>query len=669
MAELTIYRGENELVKVSIDEGAVRESFFMGDDSIKVPFHYHSPIDFLPYDYILHRGRRYSIKGNDMPKRVERGKRLFQYEANFKAPEYRFNDLPLTHLGESKFSDFLTPETGLQLIMDCMAAIDAGWDFEAEHVADPLMLHFDNISCRQAITQIAEAFEMEYLFDGNTIHMAKKVGGVLEEHTFSQGKGNGLYELTEMPMPDVPFATRFYGFGGSQNIPPGYRGGKTHIVMTGEYVEANVDLYGHVVQNVYFDDIFPTREATLTNVISPLIFQDSTIDFDLNEQEIEGAKIVFTSGELGGHEFEIASYEHSTKTIRINEKEEANGYVLPNDTFQALAGDKYKFIGIIMPETYITDAENRVAARTAQYAAEHSHPTVGFELLLDELHVRHSNLVGQIKVGTSLHVVSQKLNVDRNLRVTELSYPIINPSKITAKIADTVNYTLAEKLIRGQAGNSAQLGNVERTQEEQARLLAKRSKAQFITLHGDQIFTYGNDIHKTVDKEFVTLAAMEHNFTGKPEDRKWEYYNGAAWVAVPNSFNMLEIEVRHDSAMWRGENSLSIRYSVKKLFDQTTLVKLYSGSGELTVVVRSDYGDIFFNGNIDTWLRANVYYGGEIITDTIHETGFQWTRKSGDPDADEIWNFHEGKDRKEVHIDEDDVIRKAVFECEVTLNL
>ncbi len=669
MAELSIYRGENELVKVSIDESVVRESFFMGDDRIKAPFSYHSPIDFLPYDYILHDGRKYSIKGNDIPKRVERGKRLFQYEANFKAPEYRLNDLPLTYLGESKFSFFGTPQTLLQLLVDCMATIDAGWDFETEHVADPLMLHFDNISCRRAVTQIAEAFEMEYLFEGNTIHMAKKVGGVLEGHTFSYGKGNGLYELTEMPMPDVPFATRFYGFGGSENIPANYRGGKKHIVMTGEYIDANVNLYGYVVQNVYFEDIIPTREAMITNVVAPLIFQDSTIDFDLNEQEIEGAKIVFTSGELGGKDFEIASYEHSTKTIRINQKEEANGYVLPNETFEVKAGDKYKFIGIVMPETYITDAENRVAERTEEYASEHSHPTVGFELLLDELHVRRSNLVGQIKVGTSLHVVSQKLNVDRNLRVTELSYPIINPSKITAKIADTVNYTLAEKLIRGVAENSNQLGNVERTQEEQARLLSKRTKAQFITLHGDQIFTYGNDINKTVDREFVTLTAMEHNFIGKPEDRKWEYYNGAAWVTVPNSFNTLSIEVRHDSPMWNGENSLSIRYSVKDLFDQTTLVKLYSGSGELTVVVTSDYGDIFFNGNIDTWLRASVFYGGDNITDTIPETGFQWTRKSADTEADEIWDFHEGKDKKEVHIDETDVIRKAVFECEVTINL
>jgi len=667
MADLKIYRGEDILVTISIEkvDDAVRECYLMGDDVINVSFDHYEPIDFLPYDYILHNNRKYSIKGNDIPSRTESGERLFSYEANFKAPEYRFNDMPF------RYSSFFgTPQTILQLIVDSMAVIDNGWDYEAEFVADGKLIDFQKVNCRQAITILAEAFDMEYAFDGNTIKMAKKVGSVLEGQTFSQGKGNGLYELTEISMPDIPFATRFYGFGGSKNIPASYREGQTNIVMTGEYIDKNIDLYGLIVHDEYFEDIFPTRESTLTAVVAPTVFRDDTIDFDLNDQIVEGAKIVFTSGDLALYDgFEIASYDHSTKTIRINELEEENGNKVPNSSFKAIAGDKYKLIGIIMPDTYITAAENKVADAMAEYAEKHSHPTVGFELALDELHVRRENLVGKIKVGTSIHVVSEKLNVDRNLRVTEMSYPIFNPSKITAKIGDTINYTLAEKLVRGQAKNNAQIGNVERTQEEQARLLAKRTKAQFVTLTGEQVFVYGNDINKTVDKEFATLVAMEHNFTGKPEDRIWEYYNGAAWIQVVNSFNTLELEVPHNSPMWAGEDSLTIRYRVGDLYDQITLVKLYSGSGELTVVVTSDYGDIFFNGNIDTWLRANVYFGGENITSTIPVTGFQWTRKSADPSADEVWNFHEGKDKKEVHIDETDVVKKAVFECEVTVNI
>lgn len=668
MAELTIYRGEGEFVTVSInrEDNAIRRAYLMGDDVISVSFDHPEALDFLPWDYIRHNNRKYSIQGNDIPKRSERGVGLFVYEINFKAPEYRFNNMPFRY-----DSFYGTPETILQLIVNEMAAVDNGWNYEAEFVADAKLVQFQRGNCRQAITALAEAFEMEYAFEGNTVKMAKKVGNVLEGFTFSQGRGNGLYELTETPMPDIPFATRWFGFGGSKNIPVNYKGGdQPNIVMTGEYIDSNIDLYGLIIDDKYFEDIYPTRESSLTSVVAPLVFKDSTIDFDLNDQKIEGGKIVFTSGDLAAFEgFEISSYDHATKTIKINELEEENGSKVPNNVYKAIAGDKYKFVGIVMPESYITEAENKVAAAMVDWVAEHSHPTVGFDLALDELHVRRENLAGKIKVGTSLHVISEKLSVDRNLRVTEMSYPILNPSKITAKIGDTINYTLAEKLIRGQAKNNAQIGNVERTQEEQARLLAKRTKAQFVTLTGEQVFVYGNDINKTVDKEFVTLVAMEHNFEAKPEDRIWEYYNGAAWIQVPNSFNTLELQVAHNSPMWNGEDSLTIRYRVGDLYDQITLVKLYSGSGELTVVVTSDYGDIFFNGNIDTWLRANVYFGGENITASIPVTGFQWTRKSADPPADEIWNFHEGKDKKEVHIDETDVVKKAVFECEVTVNI
>src|SRR5690606_8184779 len=331
--------------------------------------------------------------------------------------------------------------------------------------------------------------------------------------------------------PDSPFATRFYGFGGSENLPLDYKSGRKNLVMTGNYVERNVNLYGLIVQNIYFEDVIPTRLGTLTSVSADfLTLTDSSFDFDLNDQQIEGAKIVFMSGELGGQEFEIASYNHDTKAMRINRLEETEGYFLPNETFSPKAGDKYKLVGIIMPQSYVTAAENKVAEKTEEYAEKYSHPSVGFELELDELELRRRGLVGALNVGTWIHVVSTKLNVNRFLRITELSYPIANPSKVTAKIADVVSYTLAEKIIRDVAVNKITLGNVERTQNEQNKLIAKRTNAQFITLTGDQVFTYSDDITKVVDKESITLTAAEYNFVGKPEERKWQYFYNNAWV-------------------------------------------------------------------------------------------------------------------------------------------
>lgn len=672
MAKLKIYRDNTELVEVNIGDDTIRESYFMGDDRVRVSFSYPEIIDFLPYDYINHNGKKYSIKGNEMPTRKEYGKNRFDYDIVFKSPEYRMHDMPLSHLGESKFDYFGTPSEILELVIDCMSVIDDGFVLEIDEPVDiePLHIYFDNVTCRQAVTQICELFALEYNFDGHVLYVGKSVGNRLEGFTFSQGKGNGLYTLTEVSVPDSPFATRFYGFGGSENLPLDYKEGRKNLVMTGSYVERNVNLYGLIVQNVYFEDVVPTRIGTLTSVSADfLTLTDSSLDFDLNDQQIEGAKIVFTSGELGGQEFEIASYNHATKAMRINRIEETEGYFLPNETFSPKAGDKYKLIGIIMPESYITAAENKVAEKTIEYAEKHSHPSVGFELELDELELRRRGLVGALNVGTWIHVVSTKLNVNRFLRITELSYPIANPSKVTAKIADVVSYTLAEKIIRDVAVNKITLGNVERTQNEQNKLIAKRTNAQFITLTGDQVFTYSDDITKVVDKESISLTAAEYNFVGKPEERKWQYFYNNAWVDIPGTFNTLTFTLQHQSAIWHGLDSVLIRYSVGDKYDQMTIIKVYSGVGELKVVVISDYGDIFMNGNIDTTLRAYAYWGGEMINEQLPENAFQWYRISNDRNADELWNFHEGKDKKEVHIDETDVYKKAVFECEVTINL
>lgn len=672
MATLKIYRDNTELVEVNIGDDTIRESYFMGDDRVRVSFSYPEIIDFLPYDYIIHNGKIYSIKGNEMPSRKEYGKRRFDYDIVFKSPEYRMHDMPLSHLGESKFDYFGTPSQILQLVIDCMSIIDDGFVLEIDEPADiePLHIYFDNVTCRQAVTQACELFGLEYNFDGHVLYVGKSVGNRLEGFTFSQGKGNGLYTLTEVSVPDSPFATRFYGFGGSENLPLDYKSGRKNLVMIGEFVERNIDLYGLIVQNVYFDDIFPTRTGALTAVSSDfLTLTDTSIDFDLNDQQIEGAKIVFTTGELGGQEFEIASYDHASKAMRINRLEESEGYFLPNATFSPKVGDKYKLVGIIMPESYIIAAENKVAEKTIEYAEKHSHPSVGFELELDELELRRRGLVGQLNVGTWIHVVSTKLSVDRYLRITELSYPLANPSKITAKIADVVSYTLAEKIIRDVAVNKITLGNVERTQNEQNKLIAKRTNAQFITLTGDQVFTYSDDITKVVDKESITLTAAEYNFVGKPEERKWQYFYNNAWIDIPGTFNTLTFTLHHQSAIWHGQDSVIIRYSVGEKYDQMTIIKVYSGVGELKVVVMSDYGDIFMNGNIDTTLRAYAYWGGEMINEELPDNAFQWYRISNDRNADELWNFHEGKDKKEVDIDETDVYKKAVFECEVSINI
>lgn len=82
------------------------------------------------------------------------------------------------------------------------------------------------------------------------------------------------------------------------------------------------------------------------------------------------------------------------------------------------------------------------------------------------------------------------------------------------------------------------------------------------------------------------------------------------------------------------------------------------------VEVISTNGIIFKSGQISTTLIAKVYKGPEEITDDIPSARFNWIRVGANGEADEVWN-EQHKGMKQVEIDQDDVIQRATFLCEV----
>ena len=86
-------------------------------------------------------------------------------------------------------------------------------------------------------------------------------------------------------------------------------------------------------------------------------------------------------------------------------------------------------------------------------------------------------------------------------------------------------------------------------------------------------------------------------------------------------------------------------------------VHVYTMSGNLTL-----------NGNINETLYAEVWRGSENITDTIMDSLYSWERISTDPTGDAVWNkLHEGVG-KSIVIGNADVVRKAMFVCNVVVN-
>jgi len=178
---------------------------------------------------------------------------------------------------------------------------------------------------------------------------------------------------------------------------------------------------------------------------------DSSLDFDLNGQRIEGteAKIVFKSGSLNGQEFTILSYNPTSKTIRYKANEDSNGNVSPFGTMVAEVGDLYTLIGIRMPESYVTAALSELEAKRLEYLNANKVPRVVYELDTDILWLKRQNT--ELHEGDIVHVVDEKIGLDDNIRVTAVSYPAMFPvlaqgMKFTAEMGNEVTYTRIQKV-------------------------------------------------------------------------------------------------------------------------------------------------------------------------------------------------------------------------------
>ena len=85
------------------------------------------------------------------------------------------------------------------------------------------------------------------------------------------------------------------------------------------------------------------------------------------------------------------------------------------------------------------------------------------------------------------------------------------------------------------------------------------------------------------------------------------------------------------------------------------------------VVIESNNGNIFKNGDISCTLSCRVYSWDDEITDDINAANFTWTRKSKNAADDAQWNANHSGGAKTLTITSADVYGRSVFYCQVTL--
>lgn len=444
-----IIKGVETTVCRVADSNASVVNEIMGREEITVNTTVESPLPVEVGDYVRLDGTVYTL--NREPDFEKTSDVEYHYNLLFESPLYRLLDKLFTNplTGVSKFSVARTLAEFVRFITENMNKIDSGWAVSKDIPAsEPKNLSFEAASCRDVLNMLSGEFSAEYFLDGKIICFKERI----ENKTnlvFEQGKGKGLYSISQEPVDSENTVTRIYPYGSTQNMLPGKGDVNGRLFLPEGYLE-NFSEYNKVVEKeVEFNDVYPRFTGVVDTVSGQdnLVLKCASVNFDVAAQAIGGVpvKINFLSGNLMGESFEFG-WDNPTKTITLKLKEDENAQadkdgkkpLIPHALKKVVAGDSFNFTDLKMPETpYLTSAIAELRAKATDWLAYYSRSRVKFTLQVDHRYLRGKRV---LRAGDLITIRFPETGVDKLLRIVSTER-----SLSTGKITCTVSNYLDEK--------------------------------------------------------------------------------------------------------------------------------------------------------------------------------------------------------------------------------
>ena len=445
----------------------------LGADTVAITVKSATPLTFHLGDQIDVYGKTYTL--NQLPGIKKTGNRNFEYTLTFEGVQYELIDVQFL-LPDDTVLDSFTGDLKdfLGILIGNLTRVYPGKWVLGVYPANTeyKTLTYTEKNCLEVLQDLCEQYSTEFeITQANGVRTLNiKTAGVNFPYTFRYGRTGGLYELTRQNINSKNVVTRLYVYGGSSNLGDKYR--YTRLCLPGKaknasYIEdaAAIAAYGLKENTKIFDDIRPERYGEVTAAGSAYYaFKDATMNFDLNEKDSAGntkwlidgatAKVKFTTGNLAGYEFDIHKYDHATKEIQVVPFTDENGMKFPSETsaaFQFGVGDKYFFTDINLPDTYKTDAENKLLAEGNKAITEYSQPQVQYGLSIDENFIRQFagelTVVNLFAVGDYIPVEDEDIGVNKSVRITAFTRDLLREYKYNITLGDSVTKTTITRVI------------------------------------------------------------------------------------------------------------------------------------------------------------------------------------------------------------------------------
>lgn len=477
--DLRIYHpdGTNEVIeslaKSTHVESANQQIDGQNSDVVNLQIRSAVPVDYQIGSYIDVYGRRYWLNKKGTIRKSSESDFLctFKMEGvqNQLARSSYDPNLDPTHTGANLRVESLTADLKRfmeVLIMSSQEATPGLFTLGTilQNTETKTISFADSDSCLSVLQRLCQEYDTFFTFtpssDGSSYAINIGQEGVEFPFTFKYGVGRGIYDLTRDNVDDGNIINRLKVRGSTRNIISS-KYGDTCLLLpntqrSSSYVEdqASIAKYGMWVGTKVFDDVYPHRTGTITALGSDVFtFVDSGMDFDLMATDKDGnslyllngesAKIHFNSGQLAGMEFDVISYEHSSKKFVIKAVDDETGFRIPNAStaaYQMKTGDKYVLLNIYLPQSYITTAENELAEKAQKYLKQESTPEVKYSLTLSEFFLK--NVMNEnpdqnlFWIGDLIKIEDQDMAINASIKIVGLTRDLLDPYNYGLTIAD-----------------------------------------------------------------------------------------------------------------------------------------------------------------------------------------------------------------------------------------
>lgn len=498
--EMTIYNPSGKAIyDAPVTTSAIIKYALMGDHYIELPFSLLTPLDFPLGSYITYKGRKFEIMSEVYPD-FDNKTGGYKYTLQFQAQQNHMKNFICFWLGgdnpEAVFHNTTDLASFGALIVANMNKALGGnnWQMGSVNVEHPetnKLVSFNGDTCWDALSSIAETFDVEWWTEENgsivTLHFGKLNFGTPE--TFKRGEV--VKSIPAKKGDDSEYGTRFYVFGSTRNLTKEYgqseQGGVTNHVSEvrlrlpdgQQYIDARPGLTKNEIKEVvvFFDDIYPKNTETVTSVetIDRTIIEGQTdkayvmvcndtpfLPSDVIEGETLGAH--FTSGDLIGWDFELALIDDNgdnidpatwkpedgfNKKFEIIAQVETSGesqQIIPNENMRPRGKDDdrgpdtFVLTGVKLPQQRIDEAEQELLNAGTSYAAKHSSDTTVYDCETNPVYCTHNEK--NYEAGQAVRLMGPQFGIDGRLsRIQGYEKKLYNEYIATYTVGDNTPYS------------------------------------------------------------------------------------------------------------------------------------------------------------------------------------------------------------------------------------